>query len=395
MAAPGKVPSPTAEGCFAWMPAEGCSPSPAFGRMLAEGEKEFLARTGYPPKPYPPVIVILHPDFDNTPSLPCLKVDALEGGSPRIRVDLRKGNPEDSDREILATALMLREYYGDNTPKPGSLIPRFPDWVSRGVGFLCFPPEEAVLIHSSYLKGEAPPALEDFLIQITPEQSNPSSRELYDATASQLVKSGLSTPAGEAAFREWIGRDDPKQPGRVPGRWVRGWEMKSVERRWLLLMARSSFESEGGIRLRNMTDSLKAYNAIMTEGFSDGATIASLARDNKRGAYTLAKVSDRLNGLRFHANPLVVPLLDQTILLLAKASKLSEKKITQQEKMLAVLRDAIWKQSESIDSYLNWYEAAKLPVHSGMFERFLHTPGSVIRKGPLGRYLDALEARGW
>lgn len=397
MDADSKAPTIMGEGCFAWSTAKGCQSATDFGRMLDSGGKEFLLRTGFSQQAHPPVVVTLHPRTDIAAALPLLKVDALEGGIPRISVDLREGEIRGEGQQLLIAALLLREYYNGRAPVPGSRVPQFPAWVTRGMASLCFPAEEPFRIPSSYLKlkGGNPPTLEDFLIQRPPERSDPTISDLYDASAACLLKSGLSGSAGQAAFREWIGHDDQKQPNHVPSRWVGGWEMRPVERRWLLLMAGSSAEGDGRIQLQKAADSLKAYDSVMTGGIPEGASIHSLAQDKKSGGYTLAKLTDRLTALHLRANPLVLPLLDQTILLVAKSPKLPVKKIEAEEKRLAELRLAILQQSRAIDQYLDWYEAAKLPVWSGTFDKLLLNPDTVIKKGPVGRYLDAVETRGW
>lgn len=359
------------------------------------GEKAFQEKTGFPSSSYPPVMVIPHLATETLPSLPSLNVDAIEGGLPRISVHLKSGELGIDATQLLAAALMLRQFYADQAPDPGSPVPRFPPWVMRGMATLCFPPEESVRIPSSYLNGGSPPVLEDFLTQRPPEISNPSMSDLYAATAAALLKAGLATPAGQAAFRKWTGHYDPKQPAWNPARWVEGWEMKPVERRWLLLMAGSSSEGNETARLLTITETLKSYDTVMAEGLSGGATISSLARDKKTGAFTLGKLADRLNGLRLRANPMVAPLIDRTLILIKKAPKLPAKKINGEEKNLGDLRGTILKQSREIEAYLDWYEAAKLPVRSGYFDRLLRTPGSEVRKGPVGRHIDAVEARGW
>jgi hypothetical protein len=403
-----KAPAITGEGCFAWSTAKGCQSSPDFARMLDFGGKGFLARTGFSQQTHPPVFVTLHSRTENAASFPYLKVDALEGGMPRISVDLQEGKRqegrdrkeviqnEEEGQQLLMAALLLREYYEGGAPLPGFRVPQFPAWVTRGLATLCFPAEEPFRIPSSYLKvkGGNPPTLEDFLIQRPPERSDPTISDLYDASAACLLKSGLSTSAGQAAFREWVGHDDQNQPDRVPSRWVGGWEMRPVERRWLLLMAGSSADGNGEIRIQSVADSMKAYDAVMAE-VPEGASIHSLALDKKSGGYTLAKLSERLTTLHLRANPLVLPLLDQTIILVAKSQKFPAKKITAEEKRLAELREVIVKQSRAIDEYLDWYEAAKLPLRSGTFDKFLQNQETVIKKGPVGGYLDIVEKRGW
>jgi hypothetical protein len=397
MDAHSKAPAITGEGCFAWSTAKGCQSATDFGRMLDSGGKEFLLRTGFSQQTHPPVVVTLHSRTDIAAALPFLKVDALEGGIPRISVDLREGEIRGEGQQLLMAALLLREYYEGRAPVPGSRVPQFPAWVTRGLASLCFPAEEPFRIPSSYLnvKGGNPPTLEDFLIQRPPERSDPTISDLYDASVACLLKSGLSTSAGQAAFREWVGHDDQKQSNHVPSRWIGGWEMRPVERRWLLLVAGSSSDSDGGIRIQGAADSLKAYDSVMTGGIPEGASIHSLAQDKKNGGYTLAKLAERITAIRLRASPLVVPLLDQTLPLVAKAPKLPLKKIEAEEKSLAELREVTVKQSRAIDEYLDWYEAAKLPVRSGTFDKLLQNQESVIKKGPVGRYLDAVEARGW
>lgn len=390
----GKPPSVTPDGGFALGGTEQSS-SVAFGRYLSGGERIFLEKTAFPKSASPPVSVILHSSSENLPSLPALNVDAIEGGAPRISVHLGAGEQGIEATQLLAAALMLREYYGEHAPVPGSGVPRFPAWVMRGMATLCFPPEEPVRITFSYLKGGTPPKLEDFLIQRAPESSNSSLSDLYDATASLLLKAGLATPSGQSAFRKWIGRHDPKLPGSDPSRWVGGWEMKVIERRWLLLMAGSSSGGDGGMKLQNISETLKSYDAVMTEGLSGGSTIGSLAHDKKTGPFTLGKLSDRLKGIRLRANPFVTPLIDRTLILVEKAPKLPVKKVAAEEKALGEIHGAMKKQSAEIEAYLDWYEATRLPVRSGYFDRLLRNPGTEIRKGPIGRYVDAVEERGW
>lgn len=390
----GKTPSVTPDGGFALSGGEKMS-NASFGRYLAGGEKVFFEKTGFHSSAYPPVSVQLHSSSENIPSLPALNVDAIEVGAPRISVHLRSGEQGIDATQLLVAALMLREHYGEQAPVPGSRVPHFPPWIMRGLATLCFPPEEKVLIPSSYLKGGAPPSLEDFLTQRPPETSNTSISDLYDVMASVLLKAGLATPSGQAAFRKWIGHDDPKQQGADPTRWVGGWEMKPIERRWLLLMAGSSSDGEGTIKPHGIAETLKTYDAVMAEGLSGGFTIGTLAHDKKTAPYTLGKLSDRLKGIRLRANPLVMPLIDRTLVLIEKAPKLSMNKVAEEEKVLGDLRKVILKQSMEIEAYLDWYEATKLPVHSGYFDRLLKNPGSEIRKGPIGRYIDAVEERGW
>lgn len=391
----GKLPSVTPDGGFALIAEEKSSPV-VFGRYLSAGEKAFLEKTGFTPSGLPPVNVVLHSSSENLPSLPALNVDAMESGVPRISVHLKSDKKGIETTQLLVAALMLRELYGERAPAPGSRVPRYPDWVMRGLATLCFPQEAPLRIPRSYLKGGSPPDLEDFLTQRPPGSSDPSLSDLYDAMSSMLLKAGLAAPAGQAAFRKWVVHEDfKKSPDKPMPRWVEGWEMKAVEKRWLLLMVGSPEDGDGAVRLQNTRETLKAYDIVMAEGLSGGVTISSLSRDRKTGPYTLGRLSARLRGIRLRGNPLVIPLIDRTLILVENAPRLSKGKIEDEQKALTELRGSILKKSTEIEAYLDWYEAMKLPVRSGYFERLLKTPESEVKKGPVGRHLDAVEVRGW
>lgn len=390
----GKPPAVTPDGAFALSGADKES-QPSFGRYLSAGEKVFYEKTGFSPSACPPVSVVLHSAGESASSLPSLNVDAIEGGAPRVSLHIRAGEHGIETTQLLVAALMLREFYGDRSPVAGSRVPHFPPWIVRGLATLCFPPGETVRIPSSYLKGGAPPTLEDFLTQRPPDPSNPSLSDLYDVTSSLLMNAGLGTTTGQEAFRKWIGHDESKGGGGDRPRWIAGWEMKPIERRWLLLMAGNSSEGEGVSRLQGMSQSLKDYDAVMAEGLSGGTTISALARDKKAGAYRLGTISDRLKRCRLRTNPLVIPLIDRTLILIEKAPKLSVKKLNAEEKEIGELRASMLRQSGEIEAYLDWYEATRLPVRSGYFDRLLKNPDPGIRKGPIGRHMDAVEERGW
>ena len=90
-----------------------------------------------------------------------------------------------------------------------------------------------------------------------------------------------------------------------------------------------------------------------------------------------------------------MPLLDETIQLCSRLRRLPENKITASQKAISDTRMETQKRFHSIDAYLDWFEATKLPVKSGLFDHALKESTQTVRKGPVGRYLDTIEARGW
>jgi len=397
-----KGPSPSREGLFSLSDSGATSASlTACSRVLGEAEKQFLAVTGFPRGVSPPVVVFLHASVEGTTSLPVLRVDVLEGGGPRIRLDLLEGRVSESQSQrLIATSLLLREYYGTSSPESGARIPRFPSWVTCGLGRLCTPDASTVAIPSGYLHGDAPPEIEAFLSQRSPEEGDQTFSSLYDAMAASLLKAGLQGNGGQG-FREWVSHRDTgakssNSSSATPSIpiWPPGWQMRSVERRWLLLMAGNQEKEPKATTLMSTAESLAAYDALISSLPTPGHSIG-LLRKEKGADYLIEEFSGRVSALRYRANPMALPLIDGTAILLPKLKRMPEKKVAAAEADLLTLREVILKRSREIEHYLDWYEAAKLPVRSGLFDRYLKSPESTVRKGPVGRYLDAIEARGW
>lgn len=387
-----KPPVISKEGCFSVNDPERILPKPWL-RNLYGFEKEFLALTGYPPSEFPPVIICVRP-ASGSAARPSLRVDELEGGLPKIQIDLTERSDWDPTlAELAARALLLREYYGKSSPGPGSRIGEFPSWVTRGLGKLCAPAGDSNVTPLRYLRGEAPPSVESFITERPPSSENASLASVYDTMASLLLKSGLQG-SGPAAFREWIGHSD--SPGGTASRTSLppGWKLPVLERRWLLAMAAAPHQQDAGIEVLGMNESLKRYDAIMADLARNGKSLAILRRE-KGGDFTARQIQDRLVALRLQANPLIHPLIDKTLAPCASLKRFSEKKLLQEEKEAAELRASLAAKADSIESYLDWYEATKLQERSGLFDRLLATPPMPVKKGPVGRYLDDIEARGW
>jgi hypothetical protein len=356
----------------------------ALRRAVEESEKSFFQVTGYDPGEAPPVLI----GTREKGAAASLSVNALEGGGPEIRLVLPT-DPEDSQVPLfLATALLLRQYYGKTAPVPGSGVPRYPDWLTHGLGSLILQRSAAEAATASS------PELEAFLTERVPDPGNVSLLRRYDAVASVLVRSGLSDDRGRKAFRDWIGCYDSSAPSRPVSSWVEGWEMRSVERRWVLGLHVPVEKEQLSIRIRNAASTLEEYGRIMKEGLSDKGSLADVARE-RGGEYRLQKLAEKLSALRLQGNPLVVPLVEETMGLVAIAKRTSPKKVLREEEQLRAKSLALAKQARAIEDYLDWYEAAKVTIPSGVFEPYLAVPVSHPGKGPIGRYLDQIEARGW
>ena len=382
------------EGTFSLNGREGAV-AKQFSRKLAGYEKQFYQLTGYSSSDAPPVVLVLHERNDDWKGRISLKVDEMEGNTPRIQVDLSPENVNSATAATtLAQAMLLRQYYNGKSPASGSRIVEFPAWLLHGLGKLSDPEAKLSVIPLSYIRGGTPPSIADLLIQKAPSDSNSVLLDLYDTMAAELLNAGLKYGEGDQALREWIGVFDFDAPNRPPSTWPPGWSMERVERRWLLLMAGNSGEDAGVVALLSVEETLARFDEILGEVPTSNHSLALLKKE-KGSAYLIQQLSSRLVALRLRANPLANPLLDETIELCMKLKRLSEKKITEKEKTLASLREEILKKSHAIDVYLDWFEATKLPIKSGLFDMLLKTSDLPIQKGPVGQYLDKVEQRGW
>ena len=370
-------------------------------RRFCAVEKRFYELTGFEPQGYPPVVVLIH-GHESSEGLPSLRVDSLEGGMPRIQIDLpEKEVPRFGIQAagVLSDAMLLRECYAGKAPVIGSPIPAVPAWLSHGLATLCIDESTQKTIQVSYLQGGAPPGIEAFLVERPPNDENHLLEENYDLRAATLLQAGLKGD-GSAVFRKWIRGDasnDSKKNHDATAslsRWPAGWPMQRVEREWLLLMATSSHEEKGVTGELNASESLRQYDAVAQSIPMDADSFGKFRKE--RGAdFTFQGINSRLSALRFQANPLVIPLIDSTMNLLKSGMHLSGKKLNESLSALTSLRASILKRTHEINEYLDWYEAAKIPVRSGLFDAMLKSSEPRLRKGPVGRYLDAVETRGW
>jgi len=366
-----------------------------FSRKLSDFEARFGKLTGFSDAAPPPVVVVLSDVTDAPLAHASLRMDALENGQPKIQVNLDSQNLEDEECfQTLAQSLLLRAYYGEKAPSPGSPITIIPPWLTHGLGRLCNSEALPVVIPAHYLRGAVPPSIADLLVQKPPSRNNPTLLDIYDAMASSLVRAGLMSPGGSDALQRWIGHFDPGSPDRTLSGWPPDWNMQSLERRWLLLMAGTSGEAPSVISLLTVGETLRRYDEIIMSIPTAGNAFDLLKRE-KGSPYIVRGISKSLLSLHLQANPLVVPLLDETLELCGKLPRLPEKKILERQKKLIERRAAILKQARDIESYLDWYEAARLPISSGLFDKLLHAPDTPVSKGPVGHYLDQVEQSGW
>lgn len=387
----------TADGCFSLQIAKGSGGgSTQVMRLLSEAEKRFLSFTGFVPSDYPPVIVCLHADDSSQRGLPSMRVDALEGGIPRIQVDLsdRKARGMlDSEKRLLIEALLLRELYEGKAPKVGETIPASPRWISHGLARLCFENSAKTTMQASYLQGGTPPEIDAFLVEREPGEESRLLLDNYNERAACLLRAGL-LPNGGAAFRKWIGHDEKGGVNFMKSQFPSGWDKHRVERDWLLMMAATSRDGNNSTGSLSSEETLRNYDEI-TKGLPKDQVLFLKSLKESGWEYKSQEWISRLKALHLRANPLIVPLIDETMIFVQSARRLSSKKLAEQLGKLSQDRAELLGRSRKIDAYLDWYEAAKVPLPSGLYDSLLHASESRLRKGPIGRYLDNVEERGW
>jgi hypothetical protein len=389
-----ETPIPTPAGVFVLNQGE-VKQGVLYQRGLAGFEKVFTSTTGYSAGDFPPIQIVLHPSDPLNLVSSTLRVDEIEGGLLRIQVDIFGGSLDDAEtRRLLAESMVLRQYYKGVAPLGGSRIPVFPEWFLHGLGLICSPDIGKNVIPSGFLTGQNAPTIEDFLIQRPPQDDSRILLDLYDAKAAALVQAGLKSKEGAASLQDWIGHYEANAAIAMPSNWPSGWKMRPIEKRWLLLMAGSQAGDKEADSLLTVPMTLARYDSLIRALPTPDHSLA-LLKNQKGGEFIGKNLASSLLALRLQSNPMVAELLDKTIRLLDDLKHLSLKKLQDREKELSLLRSDILKKSIGIREYLDWYEAAKVPVSSGLFDTLLATPESPMKRGPIGRYLDKVEKLGW
>jgi hypothetical protein len=359
-----------------------------FRRAVESAEETFFRVTRYPDSDAPPVHVLT----GQPGSLPSLKIDALEGGGPAVTLVISPDQNDARSAPMLAAALLLREFYGNKAPVPGSKVPRYPDWLLHGLGELITAhPGDKAAERSDHPSSD----MAAFLNERVPDPESVSLLRDYNVTAGGLVKAGLCDDAGRASFRAWVGHYDPESTAASQSPWVEGWDMQVVERRWVLGLQSSQQAGDSSpVRIFGAEETLRRYREMMT-GFRNGGNSLSEFRKVQGEEYRLDDLSRKMAVLRLQASPLAIPLLDDTLSLLRESRRLSPEKIRKREERLHAEEGEVIKRTGEITDYMNWYEATRVERPSGLFEKYLATPPAAVRKGPLGRRVDAIEQRGW
>jgi len=399
------VPIETEGGLFALSAPPRINHAPLW-RYLEACDRKFESQTGFSDTGFLPVQVVLHPSTESSSDFPSLHVDEVEGETPRILINQTEGKQDSrAFRYLVANALLLREYYGNKAPLAGTRIKTFPDWVIHGISSLIGTGSSSLVIPVKYLNGETPPSVVGFVQQKAPDDSAESLLQVYDIMSSCLLSAGLKDHA--PAFRDWIGHFDPQKIEQSSNPLPKDWDTPSVERLWLLLMAGHAQENNNGpedisgpgesFSLLSIQETIHEYDLVLEQVAQGDSPVHSLAglRKKKGFSYTAKQLKEELERLRFRANPLAVPLIDKTIILCSRLSGLPEKKVIEEERKLSLLRVALISRTASIQSYLDWYEAAKEHGLSGLFHDLLQDQEPPRKKGPIGRYLDEIESMKW
>jgi hypothetical protein len=164
-----------------------------------------------------------------------------------------------------------------------------------------------------------------------------------------------------------------------------------VEKRWNLMMSASSAGKDPGSRIPDAVRSLADFDRTV-----GGETFSSLRDPKTLGVFGRDRLLESLSTLGLQANPLVLPLIDRTSVLLRSFPGIPRKRLDKALSELSAERSKTGIRASEISSYLDWYEAARLESWSGLFDGAIGEKAiDPVKKGPVGAYLDRIEARGW
>lgn len=358
-----------------------------------------------------PIVVNARYPQTNLPELSRLNVDLGQTGfGLKIQLDLvidsGLGRPE--IRKELLRALMLEIMYRGQPQLPaGSVYASPPGWLLEGIpGQQSDMPRDraAALLALPVATGNVLP-LEKFLAQ-RPELLDASSRNLYRAYSFALVDLLGRPPEGPRRLTRFIldlpaasndsmadlRRHFPEmfQPEEAEKTWQKQVARLSAGQPYhLMSSAETRRRLEGALRLR-ITESGKEKRYDLKE--------FPIFLKHRSAKKALRLLEHEIAILAARANPLYAPIIaeyGEVIGLLQRGRTLS---VPRRLERLGNWRGALAAQMQSIDDYLNWFEATSLIGPSGEFAEYMKAAERAAqreqtKRDPISVYLDALETQ--
>ncbi len=345
-----------------------------------------------------PILINLQMPQANLPEVgPAALRFSQTGAGLKIQVDLlvpRKFDPATLTHEVTRALLLEMTYRASPELPAGQPYTPPPEWLVEG-------------LEGADNNGEPLPATNFMtlakLLQQDPALLDSQSQLLYRAQASVLTRTLATMPGGASALKALIlnlpqARGDPladlqrhfSSLGSTP---------EEMEKTWQKTLARTSTGQSSVLDAFATTGS--ALDEILKTKIADNGKTSFLeacrnsrTRVEAKAAQTL---SQNLMLLSARAHPLLRPVMLEYEQMSEALSKNRRRGVAARAKRAADLRAKLQSRMESVDDYLNWFEATQAADSSGQFSGYLRAAENLEavsrRHDPLSVYLDAMDAQ--
>lgn len=358
-----------------------------------------------------PIIVNAQYAQANHPELPPAHLAISQTGAGlKLQLDLTIAadvNVPSVKRELLRAIYLEMMYRQQPGIAPGAEIVQPPDWLLEGTLARTDARDAAPIsapLRNAAASGTIPP-LSDFLRQ-RPELMEAPWREIYRAYSAILLNLLIENPEGRSRLAHFVA--DLPRTGREPAEELRahfpvlGANAAAMEKAWNESVMRSSPNERFRVLSCAETESRLAetLRIKLNEAGHDGVEYSLeefpefVRRPDSPAA--LKSLAPELVALSARANPLYLPIILDYEKIALQLARRKTKRLAQRLAEMRARREQISRTMQTIDDYMNWFEATQSPVSSGLFRDYLRTADQArLQKPPrhdrISIYLDAIE----
>lgn len=355
-------------------------------------------------------------------------VKVRPAGAPRMRSTLYESDSDELklqvdifDPTIIQTAefereifknLFLEYAYRTTPPKAGKAIATIPAWLVEGLYEDMRAREEGIVagLYEKLVQDGPPPKLEAFLKE-RPDMMDATSRAVYRAKARALLQALLRFPNGPANLASYLStlhEPNANEAGKLLLKFpVLAENPADLSKMWALCIADASAsnrarplsiaETQRQLALIFELTAPKDSKKPDAGNWVGAQALPALVRMDS-GKFLAAQKAEDLMRLEMRAHPLIRPIVEEYRMIATELAKRPKKNLDKRIQKNVDLQIATTQLTDSIDDYLNWFEASKLETPSQKFEENfdVREKSHVMRRNDaITRQLDEIERNGW
>ena len=349
-----------------------------------------------------PIIINLQRTQANLPEIPALGLRFSQTGfGLKLQLDLVMAANLDRaalERELLRAILLEMIYRDEPALAPGTSYVQPPDWLLDGVLALAPERDRSQLIEALAVSNRIM-SLGEFLDQ-RPALLDSPARQLYRSYSFALVQLLVDQTDGPKRLARYIGNlshatNDSLADLRIQFPVLAGDDANRIWKSNIVRLSKNYQLLTFAETERELDESLQTLGDEKSKG---AAKLRELAqRKISRPEITaLNRLSERLLLLAAHVNPISRPIVQEYQQINSSLAAGKNKGIVARLARTDALRRKISARMGEIDDYMNWCEATKAKMQSGLFTNYLSVAEQQNERQPrrhdaLSVYLDVLE----